>query len=210
VRLSGDGVLVLLHDDRVDRTTDGKGAAASMTCAELERLDAGCRFAASFAGERIPTLRQTLELARALRLGIDVEIKAARGAEAANGRAVGAALAEFWPAPLPAPLVTSFKPAALEACREVAPDLARGLIVKRIERGWRATLDALGCRTLIADHKHLDEGRVAEIRQAGIPLLAYTINDAARAQQLLSWGVATVISDRPEIASALEPARECA
>jgi glycerophosphoryl diester phosphodiesterase len=60
VRLSSDGHVVVIHDDTVDRTTDGSGAVASMTLAELQALDAGSHFAAQYAGEPIPTLDQVL------------------------------------------------------------------------------------------------------------------------------------------------------
>lgn len=64
VRTSQDGVLFLLHDPTLDRTTDGAGPAAQRTIAELQALDAGGRFDASYRGERIPTLVETLELCR--------------------------------------------------------------------------------------------------------------------------------------------------
>ncbi len=62
VRLTRDGVLALMHDAKVDRTTNGEGRFADMTLAELRRLDAGVRKDARFAGTRIPTLEETLAL----------------------------------------------------------------------------------------------------------------------------------------------------
>jgi glycerophosphoryl diester phosphodiesterase len=62
VRLTRDGALALMHDAKVDRTTDGEGRFADMTLAELRRLDAGARKDARFAGTRIPTLEETLAL----------------------------------------------------------------------------------------------------------------------------------------------------
>lgn len=64
VRTSKDGVLFLLHDPTLDRTTDGSGLASERTIAELKKLDAGVRFDEAFRGERIPTLREALELGR--------------------------------------------------------------------------------------------------------------------------------------------------
>src|SRR5579885_1334008 len=63
VHTTVDGVPVLLHDDTLDRTTDGKGDVRGMPLAELQRLDAGARtFGDRFAGERVPTLEQALAL----------------------------------------------------------------------------------------------------------------------------------------------------
>jgi glycerophosphoryl diester phosphodiesterase len=64
VRTTKDGELVCLHDADVDRTTDGKGKVANLTLAEVKKLDAGVKFDAKFTGERVPTLREVLELAK--------------------------------------------------------------------------------------------------------------------------------------------------
>ena len=60
VQVSADGELVVVHDDTVDRTTDGSGAVADLTLAQLKKLDAGSTFSSAFAGERIPTLAEAL------------------------------------------------------------------------------------------------------------------------------------------------------
>lgn len=60
VSLTKDGVPVVMHDNRVDRTTDGHGAVGEMTLAEIKRLDAGAQFNTKFRGERIPTLEEVL------------------------------------------------------------------------------------------------------------------------------------------------------
>jgi glycerophosphoryl diester phosphodiesterase len=198
VHLARDGTPVILHDDRVDRTSDGKGDAAAMTFEELKRLDMGSWFSPAFAGERLPSLIETIELCAELGLGANVEIKPTPGAEIETGHAVGAMLTESWPARLPAPLVSSFKPASLAACRETAPDIARGLLRTRAGADWRAQLELLGCRTLHLDHRHLAASLVRAARAAGYPVLAYTINDPVRAKTLFDWGVTTIISDCPE------------
>ena len=62
VRRTQDGRVVVIHDATVDRTTDGLGEVAHMTLDEVKRLDAGSWFAQEFAGERIPTLEEVLDL----------------------------------------------------------------------------------------------------------------------------------------------------
>src|SRR5438105_2386269 len=61
VQIARDGVLMLFHDERVDRTTDGSGALAELAHEQLAALDAGCWFGAQFAGERIPVLEEFLD-----------------------------------------------------------------------------------------------------------------------------------------------------
>jgi len=73
--LTKDGQIIVIHDDKVDRVTNAKGAVADMTLAELKKLDAGTWKDAKFAGEKLPTLAEALDFAKAARIGVYVEIK---------------------------------------------------------------------------------------------------------------------------------------
>ncbi len=81
VQRTKDGHLVCIHDDTVDRTTDGSGAVAELTLAEIRQLDAGRWFDPKFAGEKVPTVEEVLKLAAAYRqygLLIAADLKADR------------------------------------------------------------------------------------------------------------------------------------
>lgn len=197
VRLTADGAPILLHDDRLERTTSGYGEAAALSLARVREYDAGGWFAPAFAGERVPSLEEAVAALAALGLGANVELKAARHRVAATGHAAADLLARIWPASLPALLISSFLDGALAAARDSAPQLARGLLFRSVPRNWLARVEALGCATVHADHRRLRPGMVAEIRDRGYAVLAYTVNDAARAATLFSWGVASVFSDVP-------------
>ncbi len=199
VRLCADGEPVLLHDDRLERTTDGRGRASLLPLAAIRRHDAGRRFDAAFAGEVVPTLDEALGVLAELGLGANIEIKAERGRAAATGTAVAELIARCWPAALPAPLVSSFLPEALAAMRDRAPDIARGILFRAVPAGWRQVAERHGCVTVHADHRRLRPRIVGEIRGAGYPVLAYTVNDAVRARLLFGWGVTSVFSDVPHI-----------
>jgi glycerophosphoryl diester phosphodiesterase len=75
LRMTRDGELVLIHDETVDRTTDGRGLVAGMDYAAVAGLDAGGWFGAAFAAERVPRLAEALHLARAIGIRLQVEIK---------------------------------------------------------------------------------------------------------------------------------------
>lgn len=75
LRITSDGELVLIHDETVDRTTDGKGLVRDMTYAELEKLSAGRWFGPEFAGERVPRLRDALQFARERGIIYQLELK---------------------------------------------------------------------------------------------------------------------------------------
>jgi glycerophosphoryl diester phosphodiesterase len=74
VRTTKDGVLVCLHDATVDRTTDGKGDVAGLTLDVLKKLDAGGKFDPKYRGERVPTLREVLALARG-KIAVMIDLK---------------------------------------------------------------------------------------------------------------------------------------
>src|SRR5271156_4282030 len=76
VHLTRDGVVVVIHDEEVDRTTDGKGRVAEMTLAEIKRLDAGARYDRRFTGETIPTLEEVFDLVEG-RCSLNIELKGA-------------------------------------------------------------------------------------------------------------------------------------
>lgn len=84
--LTADGELVLMHDDFLDRTTDGSGLVSAATLAEIRGLDAGSWFGPAFAGERVPTLAEALDHARNIGLGLVVEVKEFRNPDRALDR----------------------------------------------------------------------------------------------------------------------------
>jgi glycerophosphoryl diester phosphodiesterase len=198
VRLTGDGELVLMHDEKLQRTTNGRGRVLELTLAELERLDAGAWFGGAFAGERVPSLAATIALLHELGLGANIEIKSGALEARATAEALARTLAAHWPQDAPAPLISSFEVPALEAMQAVAPRWPRGLLLERLEGDWRGLLERLGAATLNLDHRPLDRAKAAEARAAGRPVLCYTVNDPARARQLFGWGIAAVFTDRPD------------
>ncbi|MBV9524167.1 MAG: glycerophosphodiester phosphodiesterase [Alphaproteobacteria bacterium] len=198
VRLSADGRCIVLHDDTIDRTTDGTGAAASLTFAALRRYDAGAWFGPEFAGERIPAFDELIGVLGSLGLGANVEIKPAAGREEATARAVVALLRELWPASLPPPLLSSFAPQSLKAAREAAPELRRGCLFQRLPADWKARAEALDCATIHCGERALTQRQVEAVRDAGYPMLVYTVNDPRRAVELIGWGATAVFSDCPD------------
>jgi glycerophosphoryl diester phosphodiesterase len=202
VRLTADGQLILLHDGRLERTTDGRGRAAALLLAALRRYDAGAWFGPCFKGEPVPTLAEAVALLGELGIGANIELKAARGREAETGAAAAAVLGRRWPSQLAAPLISSFRQEALAAALVGAPGIARGILFRAVPRNWRAVAESLDCAAIHADHRRLHPAIVAEIREFGYPVLAYTVNDSERAHTLFGWGVTSVFSDVPHILAA--------
>jgi glycerophosphoryl diester phosphodiesterase len=196
VKLTRDGVPVLMHDERLERTTSGQGRVAETTLAAIETLDAGAWFQPAFRGERVPTFEAALALCAKLGLGVNVEIKPCPGREAETARVTVETLLGHWPEAMPAPLVSSFAPVCLAVAREIAPALPRGCLAGALPRRWRAALAAHGCRTLHLNHRWLSARQRAAVLAAGVPLLLYTVDDPRRARQQLAAGVTSVFTNR--------------
>ncbi|MDX1540088.1 MAG: glycerophosphodiester phosphodiesterase [Geminicoccaceae bacterium] len=196
VKLTADDVPILMHDDRLERTTDGHGPVRERTLEEIRRLDAGSWFEPSFAGERVPSLDDALALCLELDLMVNVEIKPCPGREVETARVALDHLRQGWPSSRPAPLISSFEEPSLEAAQDLAPDWPRGYLATTLPRDWRARISRLGCRTVHLGLKHVTSAHAAAVVEAGLPLLIYTVNDVEAARRMFALGASAIFTDR--------------
>jgi len=197
VKLTADGHPVLIHDETLERTTNGKGKVAETSLADIRALDAGSWFGRRFAGEKVPTLEEALELMSGLAMGFNLEIKPCPGREAETAKVALACVRKLWPGFLAPPVISSFKHDALAAAREAAPELPRGLLAERLPADWKRLAEELGCSFIHPGARALTREDVAAVKAAGFPLLVWTVNDPARARELVAWGVDSIITDAP-------------
>jgi glycerophosphoryl diester phosphodiesterase len=193
VKLSADGVPFLLHDDTLERTTNAQGPAGARAWAELSRLDAGSWHGAQHAGEPPASFEALAAFCLANGFALDLEIKPSPGTELETGRAVAECVRRLWRgAP---PLLSSFKPPALHGAREAAPELPRALLLDSVWPGCMEMAAALDCVAIITSHKLMDAALLAQIHGAKRRALVYTVNDAARAGELIALGIDGVVTD---------------
>ena len=195
VKLTQDGHAILFHDDRLERTTDGRGAVAATTLAEIRRLDAGGWFGAAFRGEPVPTFEQALMLCAELGIGINVEIKPCAKREVETAQVTMSTLFDVWPRHMPAPLVSSFAPACLRVARDMAPAVPRGYLAGTLPRRWRELMAEYECAAMHLNQRRIGAWQRATILAAGVPVVLYTINDGLCARRQLAAGVTAVITD---------------
>ncbi|MCM2345348.1 MAG: glycerophosphodiester phosphodiesterase [Acidovorax soli] len=203
-KLSADGVLFLLHDATLQRTTNGHGTGGELPWSALSQLDAGSWHSRTHAGESLPTLEALARWCLASHFCLNVEIKPTPGTEAATGRAVAELLAHIWPTTAIAPLLTSFRPDALAAAQAAAPQLPRGLLIDTLQPGCLDLAQQLGCQALVCNHALWDAALVAQVHALGLRALGYTVNDEWAAQRLIDLGTDGIITDRVDLFS---PAR---
>ncbi len=193
VRMSADGVPVVIHDETVDRTTASTGRVADLTAAQLGALDAGSWMSEKFSDQMIPTLRQVLELT-AGRVQLVVELKE-EGSEVAVAELVREMNAGEWVT------VISFHRSACEVVRDIMPEvgtlwlLAPGS-VQHPELAANAAV-VLGLQGLDVHHSMVDEHFATLVLRRGLSLWAWTVNDPARARDLAALGVAAITTDDP-------------
>ena len=195
VMLSADGSPWLIHDETLERTSNGVGRVCAAPDAALHRLDAGRYRHAAFAGEALPTFEEAARLCRELGLLANVEIKPAAGFEALTGEVVARRIAALW-AGAPLPLVSSFSIVALEAARRVAPRQPLGVLWTRAPADWLGQIAALDAYSLHCAWDKLDDAVLEAAHVNGIPVLCYTVNERSAAEELFARGVASVFSDR--------------
>jgi len=190
-RLTADDVVVVMHDDDVARVTDGVGRVSEMTFEQVRVV----RVRGTAA---VPSLTEVLSLVGG-RIGVVVEIKGAfGGARRVPGDEVARAVLPLISG-VPDVVVSSFDPGAVAHVRAVAREIPTAITI-----GGHASLDDTIALALNAGHSeiHLPEARVeagfvARAHEAGLLVLAYTVNDAARARELDAMGVDGVFSDDP-------------
>jgi glycerophosphoryl diester phosphodiesterase len=208
VRLTADGEPVVLHDDRLERTTDGRGPVAEASLQSIRRLDAGSWFAPRFRGERVPTLAEALDCASD-RCGVNIEIKSeprrgrslmrsgqdSRSEEASLAAAVARELRRARSSR--PPVISSFSRTALEAVRALLPRARLGFLVSRSTRGVAQAHRALSLHSL---HPHLrlaSRRRIAAAHRQGLLVLIWPVNDRAALRRLLALGVDGIMTDDP-------------
>jgi glycerophosphoryl diester phosphodiesterase len=225
VRTTADGVPVVFHDRTVDRTTDGSGHVWDLTLDEVSRLDAGSWFSPAYAGVRVPTLAEVLDLFVPDAAPDGPAPDAARVAPPGPAAEVGLLLEIKPPATLDQvktvlgmvadrglldrTVVQSFDPEIVRLVREADPEVRRGLLRVRFEADTVPLAVDLGvvCCNPSVDDVLGDPDTVAELIGAGIDVMPWTANDSDRWPALVDAGVAGLITDRAgELTGWVEPA----
>ncbi len=203
VMLARDEVPVLIHDDTLERTTSGHGAVPGLLAAQLARLDAGRWRDARFAGEPVPQLQEAARLCLALDLFANVEIKpyAPGGVEVAQltGRIVALQCMRLWQGAATRVLLSSFAEESLAAARSVAPALDRACLFDAVPADWQGRVASLGCVALHCNARTLDAATARGIKDAGLALMCWTVNDPEQARRLFDWGVDAICTDRLDL-----------
>jgi glycerophosphoryl diester phosphodiesterase len=201
VYASADGALVVMHDKKIDRTTNGKGEVTKLSLAQLRGLDAGSWKGREFAGQRVPTLEEMLALLKHSGCRPVIEIKGQRIADKVIAAVRAAGMVDQ-------AIVISFHKAAVKAVRTLEPRIPCALLCDKTppevspgdEADWIID-QARQCKTNFLDlsHKMLTAPIVAQLQRHGMTVWAWTVDDPGRMDELIHWGVGSITTNRPDL-----------
>ena len=190
--------LVVIHDAKLDRTTNGRGALSNYTIEQLRQFDAG-------NGQQIPLLEEVVTLLREhihhtrQNVGLNIELKGP-----GTAAPVAALLTQLEDLPV---LISSFDHHQLYEVRELAPQAPLAPLYDRYRSDWLDTAKALDAQTINLSARIANTKRIAQMNQAGYPVLVYTVNSVAQGFDLLEMGAAGLFTDRPDKLMAVVPPR---
>lgn len=200
VHMAGDGTLVVIHDDRVDRTTNGRGCVAELSVTELKRLQAGAELGTIQADAQIPTLDEVLAwLADQSRpIALNVELKTAAepypNLESRTWEAVSSYGLQD------RTVFSSFCHESLRTLKRLCPSARIAVLyMEGLVDPW------LYARYLHAEglHPYYQATQPAMIKQAqseGLSVRVFTVDEEADLQRFVRWGVDAVFTNRPRLA----------
>lgn len=183
-----DGRLMVIHDRKLDRTTNGKGYVDRKTFDHLRSLDAG-------KGEKIPTLDEVLDSV-GRRAVVNIELKGPRTAAPVAERIAdhvshhGRVCDDF--------LVSSFDHDQLRELRKLKPWIPVGMLLKSVPRTLAAGAEQLGARSVHLRQDKVTPALIADAHQRGLKVFTYTVNDPADIARMRKLGVDGVFSDFPD------------
>jgi glycerophosphoryl diester phosphodiesterase len=201
LHLSRDAHFVAIHDETVNRTTNGQGKVHDLTLADLRRLDAGSWFGSEFTGERIPTLEEILEFSKKNDVVFYLELKPS-GAWGGEHALIGALRQT---GEIARTVVISFDIAIISALRKIEPTLMTGLLFEgQIDQPLDRAVE-VGARQLAVRGDLVTPALIAEAGKRDLQVVCWTVNQPAHMRMLIEAGVDGIMSDYPDRLVAARP-----
>jgi glycerophosphoryl diester phosphodiesterase len=194
LHLSRDAHFVAIHDDTVNRTTNGQGKVHDLTLADLRRLDAGSWFGSEFSGERIPTLEEILEFSKKNDVVFYLELKPT-GAWGGENALIGA-LRES--GEIARTIVISFDAGIIAALRKIEPTLMTGLLFDgQTDQPLERAVE-VGARQLAVRGDLVTPALIAAAHKRDLQIVCWTVNQPAHMRMLIEAGADGIMSDYPD------------
>ncbi|MES2729506.1 MAG: glycerophosphodiester phosphodiesterase family protein [Pseudomonadota bacterium] len=199
VRMTKDGVAILMADETLDRTTNGHGHVSETAYDDINALEAGSWHSDHFAGLSIPTLAEVLDECINRNVGLLIELRPTQGKDSHLAEAALDVISRVVDDPSQI-LIASRSPAILEIAMDMAPEYPRAIIFDHVAPdNWPEIVAYLKPGALILNIKAMPDAMRDGFVDTGLPLIAAVINNAVTAQDLLGHGFTSVLSDVPDL-----------
>ena len=208
VKLSLDEQAFLLHDDTLERTSNGQGIGGNLNLSQLMQLDAGSWHSRIYAGEPPATLNAISAFCQKNDFFINLEIKPSPNLDFKTGELVGLMAMQMWQDCAVPPFLSSFQIDALRGAQKTAPNLPRGLLLEHLNDDWLGMAKELECCAIICDHEFWTEQAIGLAKANGFKTLSYTPNTLDAVQRLIDFGIEGIITDRVDLFSAATPIKK--
>lgn len=198
VKLAGCGTPIIIHDETLDRTTNGKGMVLDHPYENIARLDSGSWYHPNFVGEKVPSLADTIMCLAEHDLQANIELKPCSGREEETAIKTIEVLQHYWPTQKPKPLLSCFDLATLRKAYQIAPEFPLAWLVTTPPDNWLSIIQEIPFVSINCDQSTLTAEIVQKILQNGLKVLSYTVNDVDRARDLFNWGVSAIFTSYPD------------
>ena len=202
VQLTADGEVVVFHDERISRCTNGRGSIADYTLVELKKLDAGSWFDKKYAGARLPTLVEALELCKD-KIAVNVEIKTEAVTDTISNGIEEKCLRIVDKIAMRKHVVfSSFDPRAVQHLKQIDGQIPAAVLFTKKHYGSQLPSEiiaALGADAINCSQRELSKEWLADLKQHGIPVNVYTVNDEKSMRRLLALGVDGIFTNWPDV-----------
>ncbi|MBM7660910.1 glycerophosphoryl diester phosphodiesterase [Bacillus mesophilus] len=201
VQLSKDGVVVVIHDEKLDRTTTGEGWVKDHTLKELRRLDASYKFP-ELGVCKIPTLDEVFNWALSNSLSINVELKNSLVPyEELEAKVIALIRTYRYENRV---IISSFNHHSLKECHKLAPDISLAVLYgEPLMEPWEYAKN-IGANSIHPQHRVATDEIITKSQQNGIPVRPYTVNNPRDMKRLFSVSCDALITDYPKRAIELK------
>ncbi len=198
VHFSKDGELVIIHDEFLDRTTNGTGEVSSYTYEELSKFDASAGFAGVYGFNKIPTLREYFEFIKPIDGFItNIELKTSVNEYPGIEKAVLELIDEFDLADRI--IISSFNHYSVMRAKAINPDIKCGFLDSSWIYNFGEYTKTRGIECVHPKYVSLNEESVAEIKSQSIQINTWTVNNEEDVERLYNLGVDAVIGNFPDM-----------
>jgi glycerophosphoryl diester phosphodiesterase len=201
VMCNEEGEPYVFHDEKLKRTSNGRGYFSKASNDYLDSLDAGKWFSKKFKGEKIPHFKEVIEWLAFSNMQANIEIKPCKGMTEQTTIATLSHINRYWPQDKPLPLLSSFEWEALSLTRNIAPEMPLGLLMEKWEPNGLNKAKQIEALSIHIERRGLKQDHVEIMKSNGYQVFVYTVNRKKQAEKLFSWGVDAIFSDYPDLLS---------